>query len=44
MGRINTARTLEEIIVRTMDGALSDYRREQEELHGRHHERSEILK
>ena len=44
MGRINTARTLEEIIVRTMDGALSDYRREQEELHGRHHERTEILK
>ncbi|MCR9215362.1 MAG: cation:proton antiporter [Proteobacteria bacterium] len=44
MGRINTARALEEIITRTMEGSLSDYRREQEELHGPHHERTEILK
>ncbi len=44
MGRINTARALEEIITRTMEGSLSDYRREQEELHGPHHERTEVLK
>lgn len=44
MGRINTARALEEIITRTMDGALEDFRRDEEELHGRHHERTEILK
>ncbi|TNE34835.1 MAG: hypothetical protein EP348_10105 [Alphaproteobacteria bacterium] len=44
MGRINTARTLEEIITRTMEGSLAEYRREQEELHGLNHERSEILK
>jgi len=44
MGRVNTARALEEIITRTMEGSLQDYRREQEELHGPHHERTEILK
>lgn len=44
MGRINTARALEEIITRTMDGALEDFRRDEEKLHGRHHERTEILK
>jgi Kef-type K+ transport system membrane component KefB len=44
MGRINTARSLEEIITRTMEGSIKDYRLEQEELHGPHHERSEILK
>jgi hypothetical protein len=44
MGRINTARALEKIITRTMEGALHDYRREQEELHGLDHERAEILK
>ncbi|MCF8469008.1 MAG: NAD-binding protein, partial [Sneathiella sp.] len=44
MGRINTARALEEIITRTMEGALHDFRREQEELHGLDHERAEILK
>jgi Kef-type K+ transport system membrane component KefB len=44
MGRVNTARALEEIITRTMEGSLKDFRREQEELHGLHHERSEVLK
>jgi Kef-type K+ transport system membrane component KefB len=44
MGRINTARALEEIITRTMEGSIKDYREEQEELHGPHHERTEILK
>ncbi|MFT6557535.1 NAD-binding protein, partial [Sneathiella sp.] len=43
MGRVNTARALEEIIERTLDGTLSDYRQEQEEKHGKSHERSEIL-
>ncbi|PHQ69251.1 MAG: hypothetical protein COB93_08540 [Sneathiella sp.] len=44
MGRVNTARALEEIITHTMEGSLQDFRRAQEELHGHHHERTEILK
>ncbi|MEP4190560.1 MAG: NAD-binding protein, partial [Sneathiella sp.] len=43
MGRVNTARALDEIIERTLDGTLHDFRQEQEEKHGKSHERSEIL-
>jgi len=43
MGRVNTARALDEIIERTLDGTLHDFREEQEEKHGKSHERSEIL-
>ncbi len=43
MGRVNTARTLDEIIARTLDGSLHDYRQEQEDKHGKSHERSEVL-
>lgn len=44
MSRIDTARALENIITRTLDGVLQDYRHEEETLHGLHHERTEILK
>ncbi|MBL4907329.1 MAG: cation:proton antiporter [Sneathiella sp.] len=43
LGRVNTARALDEIITRTLDGTLEDYRKEQEEKHGKSHERSEVL-
>ncbi len=43
MGRVNTARALDEIITRTLDGSLHDYRQEQEVKHGKSHERSEVL-
>ncbi|MCG8493727.1 MAG: cation:proton antiporter [Sneathiellales bacterium] len=43
MGRVNTARALDEIIEKTLDGTLDDFREEQEEKHGKSHERTEIL-
>lgn len=43
MGRVNTARALDEIIEATLDGTLHDYRKEQEKKHGKSHERSEVL-
>ncbi|MEH6403058.1 MAG: cation:proton antiporter [Sneathiella sp.] len=43
MGRVNTARALDEIISRTLDGSLNEFREEQEEKHGKSHERTEIL-
>lgn len=43
MGRVNTARALDEIISRTLDGSLEEYREEQEKIHGKTHERTEIL-
>jgi len=43
MGRVSTARALDEIISRTLDGSLKEFREEQEEIHGKSHERTEVL-
>ncbi|WP_206378233.1 cation:proton antiporter [Sneathiella limimaris] len=43
MSRVNTARALDQVIERTLDGSLEDFRDEQEKTHGKSHERWEIL-
>jgi Kef-type K+ transport system membrane component KefB len=43
MSRVHTARALDSLIERTLDGTLSEYRDEQERKHGKSHERWEVL-
>ncbi|WP_169559948.1 cation:proton antiporter [Sneathiella chinensis] len=43
MGRVSTARALDELVGQALEGALQDFRKEQEEVHGHHHDRKEIL-
>ncbi len=44
MGRVKTARALEEVIAHTLEGSLDDFRQLQEERHGAHRDRSEVLR
>lgn len=44
MGRVKTARALEEVIANTLNGSLDEFRQKQEERHGAHRDRSEVLR
>ncbi len=43
MSRVNTARALDDLIEKTLDGTLDEFRDEQEREHGKSHERWEVL-
>ncbi|MBL4667359.1 MAG: cation:proton antiporter [Sneathiella sp.] len=43
MSRVNTARALDDLIEKTLDGTLDEFRDEQERKHGKSHERWEVL-
>jgi len=43
MSRVNTARALDDLIEKTLDGTLDEFRYEQERKHGKSHERWEVL-
>ncbi|OUR79196.1 hypothetical protein A9Q83_05015 [Alphaproteobacteria bacterium 46_93_T64] len=43
MSRVDTARALDDLIGRTLDGTLDEFRDEQERKHGKSHERWEVL-
>ncbi len=43
MSRVDTARALDHLIERTLDGTLDEYREQQLATHGKSHERTEVL-